>query len=175
MIPSTGFYSGAFTGDSDTGWTAAFRVRRVDTDTGFGALFSINDGENIVTFDWFANTNYRMGSSTGLLYSAAPGSNNQVFADVQISLFQGNVNIYLNGNDTPVRSYVASASATASVLRLGNYSTGTPVSEVSYLRWTNEGAFTPSAIPEPSTLMFVGAFAVLVVILRARRMRPSRD
>jgi|GEM_PF-5053247 len=180
VIPDSAFYFspssglGSFTGNNTTGWTVAFRARRVDTSTAFGTFFTVLDGTNVVAFDWFGNTQYRLNSSAGLLYPTAPGSNNRVFQDFHITNLAGVVNLYLNGSDTPFRaSYTAVNSAAAPIIRFGDYSTATQVSEISNLRWSNQGAFTPTAIPEPSSIMFLGLCALAAIILRRHQLRKS--
>ncbi|HRJ73085.1 MAG TPA: PEP-CTERM sorting domain-containing protein [Terrimicrobiaceae bacterium] len=171
VIPDTGYYYGAFDGNSATGWTVAFRVRRVDTSSDFGSFLAIYDGSSVVRFDYYANTYYRMNSTSGTEYLTPPGGDNQDFADIQLTLSSGTVNVYYNGNDTPVFSYGALSDANPAQIYLGNYSSGTPVSEITYLRWSNEGAFVPSAIPEPSTVALLGGLGIAALLYRRRRAK----
>jgi PEP-CTERM motif len=174
IIPDTGYYySSAFDGTSATGWTVAFRVERMDASSDFGAFFAVYDGTSLVRFDYYANEYYRMNSTSGTEYVTAPGSNNQQFVDVQLTLSSGTVNVYFNGNDTPVFSYGALSDSNPAIMYVGNYSSGTPVSQLQYLKWSNEGAFTPSAIPEPSTVLLLGGCAVGAVLLRKKFKRLS--
>lgn len=154
VIPDTGYYTGVtFDGDATTGWTIAFRLRRVDTSDSFGSFFAVFDNDSMTQFNYHANQYYRVITDTGLDYIPAPGGSNQNFLDVQISKLGSTVNIYFAGDDTPVLTYTALASVDPGTIYLGNYSSGSPVSEIGYLNWTTAGAYLPSQmIPEPSVL-----------------------
>jgi hypothetical protein len=179
-IPHSAFYSspasglGFFTGNSTTGWTVAFRARRVDTSALFGSFFTVFDGAFLTSLDWQGNTQYRQLASPSNAFATAPGSNNRVFQDFHITNLAGVVNLYLNGSDTPFRSsFTAQTATNPALIRFGDSSSGDPVSEISNVRWSNQGAFTPTAIPEPSSIMFLGLCALAAIILRRHQLRKG--
>lgn len=176
IIPDTGYYTGVtFGGEADTGWTLAFRVRRIDTSAGYGSFFAVWDDESSVQFNYHANQYFRVNTSDGLQYITAPGGDNQNFTDVQITKQGETVNIYFGLNDIPVLTYTAVTDVNPGLMYLGNFSSGNPVSEVGYLKWTTAGAYLPTQmVPEPSVYSLVGAALVCAALGWRKRKQAVR-
>lgn len=85
----------------------------------------------------------------------------------------GGSSLYVNGGTTPVLTRtVAGSSAATNLLRIGDPSGSDQiggVSEWEYVRWTNEGQFSP--IPEPSSFAALFGFTALGFALSRRRVR----
>lgn len=85
----------------------------------------------------------------------------------------GGALLYVNGGTTPVLTQtVAGSTGLANDLRIGDMSGGdniAGVTEWEYVRWTNEGQFSP--IPEPSSFAALFGFTALGFALSRRRVR----
>ncbi len=173
-ISANVFINQSWAADADTGWTVAFRVKRDDSNAGFASLSFIGDDQYGNDFNYFASDRYRISTDSGLIYPTAPDSSNMIFQDVQIARSGNIVNVYMNGDDTPFASYeyTAAAGGNANIVRFGDFTSGDPVSTIQYVKYTTEGAFTPSQIPEPSnyaTMLSLFAVCLFGYQLRKRQ------
>ncbi len=174
-IPAGVYYQHSFEADNDVGWTLEIVAKRADAEAGFGSLLYVADGVYGTEWGFYGQDRYRTRSGNGdNAYVTAPGSDNTQFVTIHITRKGDEMKIYFDDSDTPVATFSSTVGNANMYVRLGDYTTGNPVSVIQSIKWTTEGAYLPSQIPEPrfSFLLLPVAAGGLYLLRRRRLAKP---
>jgi len=136
-----------------------------------------------LSFDYEIFPDGSSGQPPDLIFQATDSKGNTVSTWTQYGVTPGTNNVppgTNNGSGITWSTSVASGASESNAQRLGTWSGnfGTPVTSLSFIDWPatigidNLKITTPSAVPEPSSVVFLGTVAALLLLqMRGRRKK----
>lgn len=144
-----------------TGSTLELRLKvdSVASGSSYAGSIGIRTGANIWLFSF----------GTSQLVEVTAGQSASVVTDDAFHTYRmtiagtaGPLNVYVDGNTTPLASFTGVANS-VNLLDFGdNLDSEAGVVQWDYIQWTNDGVFAPVAVPEPAalSLLVLGALAI---------------
>ena len=154
------------TAEGTAGSTVEFRLKidSMNSDALRTTTVALLSGQALYTFNF---------NLTSVSAATTINLDTTVFHTYRITLDgngAGTASLYIDNSATPVISGYSGTPTTANEVRFGDLSSSTGgTSEWEYFAFTNSGSFAP--IPEPSTLLLMGAALAVLITFRVHRRK----